>query len=302
ENILKTQFLLQEKIDEFNSSKKQRSTVLQNQQMQLKVLEEDKKEKDENVKQLKEQEQEIASLIKKKEKERINLNRAIEVAIRRAREEAEKQARLARQKALEDEKRRREKAEKEAKENIARNNKPDAPVTAPTNKPSADVNKPLVSTTSERPYSDLEGTAKGLEQSINFEKNRGNLPWPISGKAVITGRFGKERYGDTKLFIQNDGLILSTDVGTAVKSVADGVVTSVFEIGEAYAVVVQHGKYFTIYNKLSSTSVSIGQSVVAGTLLGRVAANFDGVGEFEFRVTNERNVHLNPEGWLKRAR
>jgi murein hydrolase activator len=166
------------------------------------------------------------------------------------------------------------------------------PTVAPTPKPSAPT----------RSYSELEGTPEGLTQSINFEKNRGSLPWPLSGKVIITGHFGKEKYLDTKLYVQNDGIIISTDIGTSIKSVADGIVTNVFDIGDALAVIVQHGKYFTIYNKLSSVNVSPNQSVKAGTLLGKVAANLDGQGEFEFRVTNDKNTHLNPESWLKRSR
>lgn len=77
---------------------------MQNQNSQLQVLENDKKEKDEAVKQLKDQEKEISAQIKKREKERIALNRAIEAAIRRAREEAERLAKIARQKKLEEEK------------------------------------------------------------------------------------------------------------------------------------------------------------------------------------------------------
>jgi septal ring factor EnvC (AmiA/AmiB activator) len=313
DNILKTQNLLVEKINEFNSSKIERSNVLQVQSSQLKVLEVDKHEKDEAVKQLKDQEKDISAQIRKREKERIALNRAIETAIRRAREEAEKQAKIARQKAIEEEKRRQTQLAREAKEReaaaraaaAAANNKPAPPPSKPAaEQPSVAVVEPKKPTAPKnaRPYSDLEGTAEGLTLSINFEKNKGSLPWPLSGNAIITGHFGKEKYGDTKLIVQNDGIIISTDIGTNIKSVADGTVTSIFDMGEAYAVAVQHGKYFTIYNKLATTNVSVGEAVKAGTLLGKVAANLDGQGEFEFRVTSEKGTPLNPESWLKRSR
>ncbi len=319
ENILKTQQLLQSKIAEFNNSKKERGSVLQNQNSQLQVLEVDKKEKDEAVKQLKDQEKEISALIKKREKERVALNRAIEAAIRRAREEAERLAKIARQKKLEEEKRKQAQLAKEAKEakeaaankikEAASNAKANPKATDATPTPPSGVKEkePTVAPTPKpsaptRSYSELEGTPEGLTQSINFEKNRGSLPWPLSGKVIITGHFGKEKYLDTKLYVQNDGIIISTDIGTSIKSVADGIVTNVFDIGDALAVIVQHGKYFTIYNKLSSVNVSPNQSVKAGTLLGKVAANLDGQGEFEFRVTNDKNTHLNPESWLKRSR
>ena len=55
QTILKTQELLQETIGTLNSSKTEKSKVLSTQSSQLKVLEQDKKEKDQVVKQLKDQ-------------------------------------------------------------------------------------------------------------------------------------------------------------------------------------------------------------------------------------------------------
>ena len=84
------------------------------------------------------------------------------------------------------------------------------------------------------------------------------------------------------------------------KAVADGEVSSVFDLGGEQAVLVKHGKYFTTYSHLSSASVSRGQTVRPGTVLGRAAANDDGEGEVLFMVNNENGQPLNPEGWLKR--
>jgi murein DD-endopeptidase MepM/ murein hydrolase activator NlpD len=50
---------------------------------------------------------------------------------------------------------------------------------------------------------------------------------------------------------------------------------------------------------LSDVSVSKGQQVSAGTVVGRAAADFEGGGEIEFIVMNEKNIYLDPERWLK---
>ena len=63
---------------------------------------------------------------------------------------------------------------------------------------------------------------------------------------------------------------------------------------------VKHGKYFTAYNKLNKVNVKQGDIVKAGTVLGTVAADFDGEGSFQFQVFNDRQAYQNPESWLKR--
>jgi septal ring factor EnvC (AmiA/AmiB activator) len=60
-----------------------------------------------------------------------------------------------------------------------------------------------------------------------------------------------------------------------------------------------HGKYFTTYGNLSGTSVSKGQKINAGQVIGKAALNADGNGEIEF-VLMQENKNLNPEPWIKR--
>jgi murein hydrolase activator len=301
ETIVKTQDLLQTRMGTLAANKNEKNTVLQTQNTQLKVLEVDKKEKDQVVKQLKDQEKDIAAQIKQREKERIRLKKAIDVAIRRAIEDAEKQARLAKLKAAEDEKKRianqkaqqlaNDKAEKEA---LAKN-KPT------TSKPTiAEPTQGVVTgNNNNRSYTPFETTSEGLTQSLNFEKNKGRLPWPLDGGTII-GRFGKEQYGDTKLTSDNDGIFIKTNVGAAVRCVADGVVLTVMDLDQYQAVMVQHGKYFSLYVKLGSVNVRKDDEVKAGTVLGKVAADLDGDGNFEFQIMNERKQFQNPEFWLKR--
>src|SRR3954453_23691130 len=67
-SILKTQQLLQDQIGLLNSNKLQKNNSLKEQGKQLNVLEDDKKEQDQVVKQLKGQEKDIAAQIKEKKK------------------------------------------------------------------------------------------------------------------------------------------------------------------------------------------------------------------------------------------
>ncbi|MCW3105901.1 MAG: peptidoglycan DD-metalloendopeptidase family protein, partial [Segetibacter sp.] len=103
----------------------------------------------------------------------------------------------------------------------------------------------------------------------------------------------------TQLKGKSDGLTISVPLGASVKVVADGEVSSVFDLGGEQVVTVRHGKYFTSYSHLSSVNVSKDQQVRPGTVVGRAAANDNGEGEVVFMVTNERSVFLNPEQWLR---
>ena len=316
ETINKTQSLLLASIGTLDNNRNEKNTVLANQSSQLKVLEDDKKEKDQVVTQLKSQEKDIAAQIKQREKDQLKLRTAIAAAIKRALAEAaekERLAKIAKQKAAEEEKRRaaqqlKEERERQlalkAQENSAKNNgapsKPSENNTQPTETPST---KSDVATTvapkAVRTYSTFESTPEGLTESLNFEKNRGRLPWPLDGGRIY-GSFGRQQIEGTKLIAVNEGLFIKTTVGATIKCVADGDVTAVMDLDQYQVVMVKHGKYFTAYNMLATVRVKVGDAVKAGTVLGTVAADLDGDGQFEFQVFNDKQVYQNPENWLRR--
>jgi murein hydrolase activator len=64
-------------------------------------------------------------------------------------------------------------------------------------------------------------------------------------------------------------------------------------------VVIKHGKYFTGYSNITGVSVSKGQVVKVGQVIGRSAANLDGIGAVDLQISNEHSDE-NPEAWLKR--
>jgi septal ring factor EnvC (AmiA/AmiB activator) len=279
--IIKSDQLLQEKITLLSNNKKERLGALQTQSEQLKVLQADKKEQDLVVNELKGKEKELARQINDKEKQRQKIQSAIKAVILRAIADAQKKEAAAKQKAL------------------------DAPKTnTPANTPKTSNNEAssgVASPVRERAYTPLESTPEGREMSINFENNKGRLPWPVS-TGVVTAHFGLEKIPGTKLTRKTDGIEISLPVGSAVKSVADGKVIYAGEVDGEQLLVVQHGKYFSGYNHLSSVSVSAGQEVKAGSVLGRSGTSIDGEGVLLFMITNDKSVPLNPEPWLKPQR
>lgn len=279
---------------------------------QLKDLEVDKKEQNEEVNKLKSQENDFAKEIRKREKERKEAQRAITAIIRREVAEARKRAEaLAKQKKAAEDERRKRLAEQQKQERLARqkqqednNNNNTSGNRSVASKP-AEENEPAVAgvattkSKTNRVYSDLESTDEDRALSINFEAGKGRLPWPVDA-GVPTIHFGSYTIPGTQLRGKSDGLTISVPLGASVKAVADGQVSSVYDLGGEQAVTIIHGKYLTTYSHLSSVNVSGGQSVKSGTVVGRAAANDNGEGEVLFMVTNERSVFLNPEQWLRK--
>ena len=101
--IIKSEQLLQEKVQLLSSNKKERLSTLQSQTEQLKVLQVDKKEQDQLLEKLKGKEKELNAQIRDKDKQRQKVQQAFQAIIRREIEEAKKKE-IARLKALEDQK------------------------------------------------------------------------------------------------------------------------------------------------------------------------------------------------------
>ena len=287
-SILKTQDLLQNQIGLLNSNRLQKNSSLKEQSKQLTVLEDDKKEQDQVVKQLKGQEKDIAAQIKEKEKTRQKLQVALQAVIRREIEAAKKkeQERL---------------AEEKRKQQLANNNANNPSSGAANNNDSKSYtgSSGVVNPNkTNRVYSPFESTTEETNVSINFENNRGRLPWPAD-QGFVSTHFGRYQVPGTQLWGDMPGIEISLPVNSNIKAVADGVVSAIFDLGGGQTVVIRHGKYFTTYNNLSSASVSKGQEVKAGKVLGKAAMGTNGDGQIIFMVTNDKNVNLNPESWLK---
>lgn len=287
ETIVKSDKLLQEKIGMLSSNKKDRLATLQVQSEQLKVLQDDKQEQDAVVKQLQGREKEISTQIRDKERQRQKVQQAFNTIIRREIEEAKKREAAARLKAQ-------QQADAAAKAN------PGNVTAAPKPKASEPVTG-MTATEKNRSYTPLESTPEGREMSINFERSRGSLPWPVS-TGVVTAHFGIEKIAGTKLTRRTDGIEISLPVGSTVRSIADGVVVYAGEVDGEQMVVVQHGKYFSGYNHLSSISISNNQEVKAGSVLGKTGTGIDGEGLLLLMIMNEKSAPQDPESWLKRQK
>ena len=293
--IRQTQSVLDRQTKVLTSNRLEKNNTLKEQGKQLSVLESDKKEKDEALKNLKGQEKDIAAQLKTKEKTRQELNRALqtiikrEIAAARKKEEEERKKRLAAQQQAAN--------NAAANNSTAKDNKSDNPEVKSSIK-SGDPVAGMTTTKSERTYSPFESTTEEANISINFENNRGRLPWPAD-QGFVSTHFGPYIVPGTKLKGDMPGVEITLPIGSNIKNVADGEVSAVFDIGNGQAVVIRHGKYFTTYTNISGVSVAKGQTVKPGKVLGKAVAGMSGDGQIIFMVTNEKGVNMDPERWLK---
>ena len=141
-------------------------------------------------------------------------------------------------------------------------------------------------------------TAIDTKLSNEFAANRGRLPWPVEG--AIVERFGKHHhpvYTNVEL-PQNNGVTLAVRPGAQAKAVFNGKVTQIVVLpGYNQCVLVSHGAYFTLYSKLKSVAVKVGDNVTTGQVVGTVDS-IGGEDLFHFELWNG-TVPQNPENWLR---
>ena len=280
-NIQRTQQQLHQKIASLNENKLKKSEVLQEQSKQIRVLEDDKKEKEAVVSKLKSREKELMKDMADKRKQDLSLRSAINAAIKREIAKEREKQRLADLEAS--------KKATEANKEVKADNSSSSSAGATTTRRTASTAPKTASVFDNRPE------LKAL--SDNFEKNRGNLPWPVSA-GNVSMHFGPQVYID-KVKYDNPGITIEANEGSSIKAVFDGEVTYIINIGSVQGVIVKHGKYFTTYSNLESVNVSKGQQVKMGQVIGKLAEKEDGRGELEFLITNEKSQNVDPEKWLR---
>ena len=141
------------------------------------------------------------------------------------------------------------------------------------------------------------------EKSLNatFEKEKGELPWPISGPVVT--EFGKVVHSVYKTVTMNTGIDIGASKGEKVHCVASGKVAYVgWMRGLGKIVIVDHGGYYTTYAMLDEALAAKDDKVSAGAVLGVVGEPnpFEQPKlHFEIRRSTEA---VDPVEWLEKRR
>lgn len=319
EQIRVTHKKIEHKINVLNSEKTQKDILRLAEEQQKLAVQKEANETDKIVQELKGRERELANAIAKNQKSLRQLEKTIQNLIQREIE-------LARKKAEEEERRRRE--EENRRMMAANANRGAAGIsvtntgaantsggggttTAPaTNRPATSTpattttSKPIASASVERPSYSLSLTPEVTALSNNFESNKGKLPWPVE-KGFIAERFGVNKHPLYNVKIENSGIEIQTAPGAAVRAVFNGTVKNIFYVpGMGQCVLVDHGRFFTVYSRLANVSVSKGQTVAMKQTIGTVGPNDSGEYLMHFELwkvgTNDKSSAQNPEHWIAR--
>ncbi len=268
--IQKTQNNLAEKVKELEAKRSELKALLGEKEEEKKTLTIEKSEKEDVLIQLQEKEGQLKADLKKKQEDANKLQkeikRIIEEEIKRAREEA---------------------------------------VLAAKNAKAKNPPNPKNNTTKENPKevkneNVLTLTPEAQKLSDNFELNKGKLPWPVA-EGVIIEYFGEHEHPVLKgIKVKNDGIDISTKVGSAVRAVFDGEVTGVISIpGAGKAIIVRHGEYLSVYSNLSETNVKKGDKIKTKQNIGTALTDEDNKTSMELQIW-KGSILLNPIGWIYR--
>lgn len=138
--------------------------------------------------------------------------------------------------------------------------------------------------------------------SNDFYENKGRLPWPVE-RGVITSHYGIQKHAVLKYVTEDNIDIEITSSGsTPVRSVFRGEVKQVFSIrGENMAIMISHGKFFTVYLNIINVKVKKGDKVVTKQEIGKVFSDSENGDKavLKFMVFEDK-VKLDPELWISK--
>ncbi len=272
--IIESREQVARKKQELEKVQAEKRSLLKSREVESQKLQSEENDKKEEVQELKKKEKELNEELKKKRREAQGLNNQIErliaEEIARAEEEARREAERNRKKAAEN------KQEKVA-------------VETPTRQ--AESKGGYAMTVDER------------RLSGDFAKNRGQLPFPVSGRYTVISYFGEQRHQELKHVVtNNNGIDVRVSPGAEARTVFKGEVTSVFVVpGYNNSIIVRHGNYLTVYSNLSSVYVKKGDKVSTGQALGKIFTDTEDGNStvLHFEVRKEKDK-LNPLQWVKR--
>ncbi|MDA3872299.1 MAG: peptidoglycan DD-metalloendopeptidase family protein [Candidatus Marinimicrobia bacterium] len=129
---------------------------------------------------------------------------------------------------------------------------------------------------------------------------KGQIPWPVYGRVI--SKFGREVHPELNTVTENPGIDIQARKGTDVKSVMDGMVTSVTWLrGYGNTVIIFHENgFFTVYSHIDGIRIKENDYVKSGQTIAEVSDSGSIKGDLlHFEIWNAKQ-NLNPETWLER--
>jgi septal ring factor EnvC (AmiA/AmiB activator) len=144
----------------------------------------------------------------------------------------------------------------------------------------------------------IELTKEDELVSNSFRSNKGKLPWPVE-RGFVSLVFGNQPHPlESSIIIKSNSVEITTDAGSIARAVFEGEVSSIQKVGENYLVIIQHGDYFSVYQNIVNLLVKKGEKVNNKEKIGTIDTNEStGLTAIKFSVFYN-NESQNPANWL----
>ena len=154
----------------------------------------------------------------------------------------------------------------------------------------------------ERARREAEARGAPLGAATITTADLGRLDWPVTGHVVY--QFGTAA-GPNNTRIPWHGIGIAAPAGTPVRAVANGTVSLAGSLGTYLtSVLLDHGGgYYTFYGYLARATVTKGERVVKGQIIGHVGGQSSDEGpHLHFEIRGQGGIALDPINWLKSQR
>ncbi|MEN9913381.1 MAG: hypothetical protein RL528_96 [Bacteroidota bacterium] len=293
--IKQNQKVIYSDIQTINNNKQEKLSIIEEKKTEKKLIEIDRGVKQQTFNKFKQEEKNLFTQLEVAEKKKQNLKQEITKAIKlEILVEQRKQEEIAKK-----ERAKKEKAEKEKTEKLANEEK--KIVNAETKK------EKLESKSIENTENKIVSTYTEPKESIalgkNFQLSKGLLPWPVNSGS-ITEKYGKNPHPTLNgVVTNNNGIDITCSIGSNVRAVFGGEVSSIFSIqGAGKVIIVKHGNYRSVYSNIKDTYVKIGAKVATKQNIGSLIQEGNiSICHFEIhQVINGVTQSLNPSIWISK--
>jgi len=144
------------------------------------------------------------------------------------------------------------------------------------------------------------GGLEGVDAGVPIAALRGDLPWPAEGTLRLG--FGRRKHPRFDTYTPQNGWDLETRPDAVVVAVHEGQVAFADHFrGYGLMVILDHGgKYHSLYARLSTADVKVGQHVATGERIG-AAGTIESNGAGVYFEMRHQGRPEDPADWLKRA-
>ena len=290
--IRQTQKVIYSDIKTIDNNKQEKLSIIEEKKTEKKLIEIDRAVKQLSFNKFKQEEKKLFNQLDVAEKKKQNLKQQIANAIKlEIMIEQKKQAEIAKKEQIKKEKARAEKLANETKTALNTDPKKEKIESKELNN-----EENIVFTAYVEPK---ESIALGK----NFQLSKGILPWPVNSGS-ITEKYGKNPHPTLNgVITNNNGIDITCSIGSNVRAVFGGEVSSIFNIpGAGKVIIVKHGNYRSVYSNIQDAYVKIGSKVQTKQKIGALLSEGNiSICHFEIQlVANGAIQSLNPSLWISK--